>query len=52
VANEQATEAQGIKDDCDAQLSEAMPILNSALAALNTLTNQVLTGVFFVCVAP
>ncbi|XP_056634815.1 dynein axonemal heavy chain 7 [Diorhabda sublineata] len=38
VANEQAREAQAIKDDCDANLAEAMPILNAALAALNTLT--------------
>ena len=41
VANEQAMEAQAIKDECDAELSHAMPILNSAIAALNTLTNQV-----------
>jgi dynein heavy chain len=38
VANEQAQVAQGIKDDCDANLAEAMPLLNAALAALNTLT--------------
>uniref|UniRef100_A0A6P7FSH9 Dynein heavy chain 7, axonemal isoform X1 n=1 Tax=Diabrotica virgifera virgifera TaxID=50390 RepID=A0A6P7FSH9_DIAVI len=38
VANEQAKESQAIKDDCDANLAEAMPILNAALAALNTLT--------------
>lgn len=38
VANEQAKAAQAIKDECDADLAEAMPILNSALAALNTLT--------------
>ena len=41
VANEQAKEAQGIKDECDADLAEAIPILESALAALNTLTPQV-----------
>ena len=40
-ANEQAREAQAIKDECDADLAEAMPILNSALAALNTLTPAV-----------
>ncbi|XP_036230121.2 dynein axonemal heavy chain 7 isoform X1 [Bactrocera oleae] len=38
VATEQAGKAQAIKDECDAKLSEALPILNSALAALNTLT--------------
>jgi len=38
VANEQAAVAQAIKDECDADLSEAMPILEAALAALNTLT--------------
>lgn len=38
IANEQAQAAQVIKDDCDANLAEAMPILNAALAALNTLT--------------
>lgn len=42
VANEQASEAQAIKDECDADLAEAIPILESALAALNTLTPQVI----------
>lgn len=41
VANEQAMAAKAIKDECDAELAEAMPILESALAALNTLTTQV-----------
>lgn len=41
VANEQAMAAKAIKDECDADLSEAKPILTSALAALNTLTPQV-----------
>ena len=45
VANEQAGAAKAIKDECDADLAEAMPILNSALAALNTLTNQDITVV-------
>lgn len=31
-------EAQAIKDDCDMNLAEAMPILEAALDALNTLT--------------
>ncbi|RZF38562.1 hypothetical protein LSTR_LSTR006157 [Laodelphax striatellus] len=38
VANEQAQAAQAIKDDCDANLAEALPILESAEKALNTLT--------------
>ncbi|XP_050309816.1 dynein axonemal heavy chain 7 [Anthonomus grandis grandis] len=38
AANEQAKAAQVIKDECEADMAEAMPILNSALAALNTLT--------------
>ena len=41
VANEQASEAKAIKDECDSDLAVAMPILKSALAALNTLTQQV-----------
>ncbi|KAJ8726572.1 hypothetical protein PYW07_001270 [Mythimna separata] len=43
AAEEQAREAQAIKDECDADLAEAMPILNSALAALDTLTPQDIT---------
>lgn len=42
VANKQAKDAQAIKDECDADLAEAIPILESALSALNTLTSQVL----------
>ncbi|XP_028992896.1 dynein axonemal heavy chain 7 [Betta splendens] len=45
VANEQARAAKAIKDECDADLAEAMPILESALAALNTLTTQDITVV-------
>lgn len=41
VANKQAEGAKAIKDECDAELSKAMPILNAAIAALNTLTTQV-----------
>ncbi|KAK9537950.1 hypothetical protein VZT92_005520 [Zoarces viviparus] len=43
VANEQAMAATAIKDECDSDLAEAMPILESALAALNTLTSQDIT---------
>ncbi|XP_019945265.2 dynein axonemal heavy chain 7 isoform X2 [Paralichthys olivaceus] len=42
-ANEQAMAAKAIKDECDADLAVAMPILESALAALNTLTTQDIT---------
>ncbi|KAJ3297193.1 Dynein heavy chain 3, axonemal [Borealophlyctis nickersoniae] len=37
VANKKAGEAKAIKDECEAQLAEAMPALESALDALNTL---------------
>ncbi|XP_076459412.1 dynein axonemal heavy chain 7-like [Babylonia areolata] len=45
VANEQARAAQAIKDECDADLSEALPALNAALAALDTLTPADITVV-------
>nr|XP_032821318.1 dynein heavy chain 7, axonemal isoform X2 [Petromyzon marinus] len=45
VANEQAMAAKVIKDECDADLAEALPILRSALAALDTLTQQDITVV-------
>lgn len=35
--------AQGIKDECDADLAEAMPIMEAALAALNILTASDIT---------
>lgn len=38
VAQEKAAAANEIKEDCDAKLADAMPILNTALEALNTLT--------------
>lgn len=41
VANEQARIAKSIKDECDADLSLAMPILNAALAALDTISQNV-----------
>lgn len=43
VANEQARIAKSIKDECDADLSLAMPILNAALAALDTISQNVIT---------
>jgi dynein heavy chain len=45
VANKQAEGAKAIKDECDAELAKAMPILNAAIAALNTLTPAVSTCV-------
>ncbi|CAH0564658.1 unnamed protein product [Brassicogethes aeneus] len=37
LANEAAAAAQAIKDDCESDLSEAIPALEAALDALNTL---------------
>ncbi|XP_052080869.1 dynein axonemal heavy chain 7-like isoform X1 [Mytilus californianus] len=45
VANEQAKAAKAIKDECDADLAEAIPALNASLAALDTLTQQDITFV-------
>ena len=44
VANEQATAARAIKDECDADLAEVLPVLESAITALNTLSTNVRTG--------
>ena len=41
VANKQAMAAKAIKDERDADLAEAIPILESAISALNTLSSQV-----------
>ncbi len=41
MANEQARAAQAIKDECDKDLGEALPILEAALSALDTLTPSV-----------
>jgi dynein heavy chain len=45
VANEQASAAKAIKDECDHDLAEAIPILEAALSALNTLTPADITVV-------
>lgn len=37
VANEAAAAAQAIKDDCEGDLAEAIPALEAAITALNTL---------------
>ncbi len=49
VANKQAMAAKAIKDECDADLAEALPILESALAALNTLTPSVRLKQYMFC---
>ena len=43
VANKAAAKAQGIKDECEADLAEALPALAAALQALNTLTTKDIT---------
>ncbi|TPX32092.1 hypothetical protein SmJEL517_g04759 [Synchytrium microbalum] len=43
VANKKVTAVQAIKDDCESQLSEALPALESAMEALNTLKPQDIT---------
>jgi len=45
VANEAASVAQGIKDECSADLAEAMPALEAAISALNTLKPSDITVV-------
>jgi len=37
VAKHQAAAAQALKDECEAELAEAVPALEAAIAALNTL---------------
>ncbi len=37
AANEKAAESQALKDECESDLAEAIPALEAALAALNTL---------------
>ncbi|KAI9203090.1 dynein heavy chain and region D6 of dynein motor-domain-containing protein [Polychytrium aggregatum] len=37
IASKKAAEAKAIKDDCEAQLAEAIPALEAAVAALDTL---------------
>eukprot|EP00899_Mesostigma_viride_P002516 jgi/Mesvir1/12265/Mv00478-RA.2 len=45
TANKKATEAKAIKDDCEAELAVAMPMLQAAIEALNTLTKNDITEV-------
>lgn len=37
AATIKATEAQALKDECESELAEAIPALEAALSALNTL---------------
>lgn len=37
IVNEQAAASQALKDECEAELAEAIPALEAAIAALNTL---------------
>ncbi|GLI63290.1 hypothetical protein VaNZ11_006196 [Volvox africanus] len=45
VANEKAASAKAIKDECEADLAVALPLLESALKALDTLTKADITEV-------
>ena len=37
VANQKASESQALKEECESDLAKAIPALEAALAALNTL---------------
>lgn len=41
IANQAAAASKAIKDECEADLAEAMPILRDALASLDTLKQSV-----------
>ena len=43
VANDAAAAAQAIKDECESDLAEAIPALEAAISALNTLKPQDIT---------
>ena len=43
VANEAAGKAKAIKDECESELAVALPALEEALRALNTLTSKDIT---------
>lgn len=45
VASAEAAKVKAIKDDCEADLAEAIPMLESALKALDTLTKNDITEV-------
>ncbi|KAJ1537226.1 Dynein heavy chain 7, axonemal [Nowakowskiella sp. JEL0078] len=43
IASQKAASSKAIKDDCESQLAEAIPALNSAIQALDTLKPQDIT---------
>lgn len=45
VASGEAAKVKAIKDECEADLAEAMPLLEAALKALDTLTKNDITEV-------
>eukprot|EP01018_Ginkgo_biloba_P007890 Gb_26553 [translate_table: standard] len=45
IANVKAQEARAIKEDCESELAVAMPMLEAALSALDTLTKSDITEV-------
>jgi dynein heavy chain len=45
IASESAAKANAIKEDCENDLAEAMPALNNAVAALNTLSSKDITEI-------
>eukprot|EP00746_Dinoflagellata_sp_MGD_P128313 gnl/MRDRNA2_/MRDRNA2_62704_c0_seq1.p1 gnl/MRDRNA2_/MRDRNA2_62704_c0~~gnl/MRDRNA2_/MRDRNA2_62704_c0_seq1.p1 ORF type:complete len:2643 (+),score=576.00 gnl/MRDRNA2_/MRDRNA2_62704_c0_seq1:1172-7930(+) len=45
VASESAAKANAIKEDCEKDLAKAMPALNGAIQALNTLTSKDITEI-------
>ena len=45
VANEQAAQARALKDECESELAEAIPALEAALSALDTLKVSIGLGI-------
>lgn len=45
IASEEAAKVKAVKDECDADLAEAIPMLEAALKALDTLTKNDITEV-------
>jgi len=45
VAAAEAAKVQGIKDECEADLAEALPALQASIKALDTLTKNDITEV-------
>ena len=49
VANAKAAESQALKDECESELAEALPALEAALAALNTLKVCIFSKIVIIC---